>query len=278
VNSGIEKNAMKKILPSLFIFIFLTGCVSQQIIPPTSTVRALKKVQIVALEPPPLEIPQQIVLQSALIANLPKPTIGAARAVGVVSSILIIIEATSSVNAPASAETIDKSNKIESLIRGNEIWIPTRVLADDATNQIAATGRSVVCVPGVQLIPGVTIRDYTLFNENWLRPIRDWYNSDTSSFNYASLGADKSDAVLEVALVNYSVALENRLLVQVMVKLVDPLTGKTIGRARDWDNPEIENLDKVLSDNGKKLKQVFAHTGSGLINKCLYDLGIIEKK
>jgi hypothetical protein len=253
---------MMKILPSLFIFIFLTGCVSQQIIPLTSTVPALKKVQIVALEPPPLEIPQQIVLQSALIANLPKPTIGAARFVGVVSSILVIVEATSSVNAPASAETVDKSNKIESLIRGNEIWIPTRVLADEATNQIAATGRSVVCVPGVQLIPGVTIRDYTLFNENWLRPIRDWYNSDTSSFNYASLGADKSDAVLEVALVNYSVALENRLLVQVMVKLVDPLTGKTIGRERDWDNPKIGNLDEALSDNGKRFKQVFAQTGS----------------
>jgi hypothetical protein len=269
---------MKKILPSFFIFIFLSGCVSQQIVPPTSTVQGLKKLQVLALEPPPLEIPQQIVLQSAQIAMLPKPSIGAARVVGVVSGIMILIEATSLVNAPASSETIDKSKKIESLIRGNEIWIPTSVLADEATYQIAATGRFVVCVPGVQRIPGVIIRDYTLFNENWLRPIREWYNSDISSFNYASLGADKSDAVLEVALVNYSVALDNRLLVQLMVKLVDPLTGKIIGRVRDWDNPKIGNLDEALSDNGKKLKQVFAQTGSKLINKCLYNLGLTENQ
>ena len=163
---------------------------------------------------------------------LPKPTIGAARAVGVVSGILILIEASSLRDAPAAPETLAKSKTIEGLLRSNEIWIPTNVLADEATRQIAATGRSVVCVPGVQLIPGVVNRDYTLLNnQNSMRPIRDWYNSDISSFNYASLGADKADAVLEVALLNYSIAIEKRLLVQVMVKLINPSTGKTVGRA-----------------------------------------------
>lgn len=269
---------MKKHLATLLFVSFLSGCVNPQIIPPVSTVREMEKLQVLALEPPPLEIPQQITLQTAQIAMLPKPTIGAARAVGVVSGILILIEASSLRDAPAAPETLAKSKTIEGVLRSNEIWIPTNVLADEATRQIAATGRSVVCVPGVQLIPGVVNRDYTLLNENWMRPIRNWYNSDISSFNYASLGADKADAVLEVALVSYSVAIEKRLLVQVAVKLINPSTGKTVGRARYWDNTVMGSLDEALSDDGKGFKQLFAQTGSKLINKCLHDLGLIQKQ
>jgi NAD+--asparagine ADP-ribosyltransferase len=58
-----------------------------------------------------------------------------------------------------------------------------------------------------------------------------------------------------------------------MVKLVDPLTGKTIGKARASANPHLA-AKTAFRDNGKIFKQVFRETGSDLVHQCLKKLGL----
>ncbi len=66
-------------------------------------------------------------------------------------------------------------------------------------------------------------------------PIRDWYNSDKAA--RGSLGAD-SDIVVEVGLSNYEVGL-GYLVVQVHLRVIDPVTGHVLGRAREHEYVEV---------------------------------------
>ena len=127
-------------------------------------------------------------------------------------------------------------------------------------------------------IPGIENRNYTLYGENWMRPVRAWYNSDKSSIDYAALGADSGDVVVEIALANYSVFIKPYLLIQVMVKLVDPSNKAILGRCRRWAKPEIGKLDDALAENGKRFKKAFTLTGSELIKQCITDLRLVTAR
>ena len=62
-----------------------------------------------------------------------------------------------------------------------------------------------------------------------------WYNSDRAA--KGALGAD-SDVVVEVGLSNYEVGL-GLLLVQVHLRVIDPVTGNVLGRARAGEYVEV---------------------------------------
>ncbi len=52
--------------------------------------------------------------------------------------------------------------------------------------------------------------------ENWLAPIRAWYNGDISPFDYREFAEQGIDAVLEIGVLNYELVGGDHLLVQVM--------------------------------------------------------------
>ena len=129
-------------------------------------------------------------------------------------------------------------------------------------------------VNGYLALPRVADRSRTLMMENWLKPIRAWYNENQSSFGYVALQNKEVDAVLEVGIANYEIVFDG-LLIQVMSKLIDPATGRILGRSRNgWlvDAPPMENL---FDDEGQIYKEFFAQATRDLIAENLKELGLL---
>ena len=121
--------------------------------------------------------------------------------------------------------------------------------------------------------PGITNRERTVLLENWMAPMRDWYNQDFSPFDYRAYRDQDVDAVLEVGLLNYSLYRDHMIL-QVMLRLADPGTGQILGRERQTDLKRIERPDSLFEENGKLFKDLFAETGGKLVATGLINIGL----
>ena len=109
----------------------------------------------------------------------------------------------------ANQQSAVASKSIESLLDRQGIWEPTLIVAEEARRLLAADDKITVSVEqDVQRLPGVEERDATFFMENWMAPLRSWYNESASTFVYTD--KSKSDAVLEVGLLNYELRTVSR--------------------------------------------------------------------
>jgi len=81
--------------------------------------------------------------------------------------------------------------------------------------------------------------------------------------------------ILETGLLNYDWE-GSRLIVQVLMKLVDPQTGQVIGRARKGAGRKVGPVEKVLADGVGPLKDIFADMTRPLVAAALQDLGLIR--
>jgi hypothetical protein len=132
---------------------------------------------------------------------------------------------------------------------------------------------------GVRPLPGVAQREVTALMENWMAPIRAYYNDTKPDSTYASLASGPSVAVLEVGVMNYEVGLGSHLLVQVFMRLVDPATGHLIGRARAADpfHPlSVDPLEETLANDAAKFKVMFDAATRGLVADALRQLGLAQ--
>lgn len=246
--------------------LLLSGCVGVPIVPPKEVLDSIQRIYLVAMEPLPLEVPAQL-------AVLPLPLTGLTQGPLVVAGLLMLVQipqAARVASAPAGRESALRSQ----ILSGEGVWVPTTVLAEEMERQLASAGRSVERSPKIQSIPGVTERSYTVFGENWLAPIRAWYNAEQSSYDYSAHQVSQHDTILEIGISNYSVYLEDRLLLQVHCRLVDPTTGKTLGRARASADPRMQ-METAFADGGKVFKKVFRDTGGKLTGQCLEELRLL---
>lgn len=108
-----------------------------------------------------------------------------------------------------------------------------------------------------------------------MAPVRRWYNADVSSLQLTQQDAPRSDAILEVGVLNYEY--DKRLMMQVVLKLIDPTTHRVLGRARNWAIPEGKSVAEMLQDQGQPLRHLVDTTGEDLLTKCLQDLGLIPR-
>lgn len=138
---------------------------------------------------------------------------------------------------------LPKAESLDSMLESGNAWIPTVVLAQKVTARIASGGKHEVFMErALRKYPGIATRERAVFLENWMAPMRDWYNQDFSPFDYRAYRDQDVDTVLEVGLLNYSLYRDHMIL-QVMLRLVDPGTGRVLGRARQTDLARIEQPD-----------------------------------
>ena len=172
----------------------------------------------------------------------------------------------------ANQQSAAASRSIESLLDQKEVWEPTLVVAEETRRQLTAKNKIAVSVePDLQRLPGVEERDATFFMENWMAPLRSWYNESPSTFDYTD--HQKSGAVLEVGLLNYELT-TGSLLVQVVTKLVDPSTGVVLANARNFSNTKVESVDKLFENDADGYKRFFQTTTAELVEDCIADLGL----
>jgi hypothetical protein len=278
-----------------------------QIKPPAETSGKLQTIAVVPMEAPPLEFypfeegdassmqnlmsdlqdlnPDKKIpigmrpnsLQDLVVAN--KIRIGGGRGQVIlfgISMIMDLMEMKVLLLALQEAPAVAKSLEIK--LENEDAWLPTIVLSQEVAGQITLEGKSAVIMEReLQKIPGITNRERTIFMENWMASIRAWYNQDISSFDYKFYRERKVDAVLEVGLSNYSLG-RTFMLLQVMMKLIDPVTGQVLGRSRNVGFVEINKADKLFIDNGLPFKELFAATGKKPVIEDLKYLGLLPEQ
>lgn len=250
------------------VLIFLGGCVAPGMTPPRETVANYKRAHIIAMEPPPLAVPpgyRSVILGSS-------SSIQVVRAIGVFNTIAIFLGM-----PEASRRGGEISQSLQSTLDVEGIWVPTAVLANEAGALLSAYGIQADIAPDIKPIPGVKDRSYTVLMENWLAPIRAWYNETEPVTNYSSFSSDQSLFILEVGVSNYELVLDG-LLLQVIIKMIDPSNGLVIGRARAsnaWKVPKLYPYEQAFADDARRFKETFSETGQELLKKCLIKLGLV---
>ena len=245
------------------------GCVSSAIIPPKEVTGNLKEAWIVAMEPHPLGVPPKF--NSVMLGS--GGSIEAARGFALFNSIAILAELPA-----ASWRGGQISQSYQSLLDRNGVWVPTQVLAREVQAQLGAHGYRTAVAQHLKSIPGMKNRGNTATMENWLGPIRDWYNDTSPVPNYGDIHNDQPMFVLEVGVINYEIEPGGELLVQVAMRMIDPASGKVIGRTRAANNrdmPQLGAVDRAFAGNAGGFREAFQTTGQKLTHKCLAELGLV---
>ena len=268
---------MKKQLALLVVLVIVSGCVGTQVVAPQDRLNKVKKIAVVPMESPPLEIPpfvstDSLFAASAIMTTVPVESIQKTGRVGViVFGIFMLAELPEEIKRSSEA-----AESFEAILDSGEAWIPTVVFAREAANQITAQKKYNIVIQGVQKFPEIKNRDRTWHLENWYAPIRSWYNQTKSSFDYGLLRNQGCDAVLEVGILNYTY-LETNIGLQVMVRLIDLENGQLLGRSRAYSVPKIEKEEQLLANKGQRFKDLFGALGAQLVNENLKSIGLIPK-
>jgi hypothetical protein len=154
-----------------------------------------------------------------------------------------------------------------------ESWVPSVEYARTAVVVLQQRGfRGARMIDAYVRLP-IADRSVTWHLENWMAPIRRWYNAGVSNVDYASIGSAQADVILEVGVSNYEYAFE-RLILQVWVKLVDPDTGQVLGRARNFEQSAAQPLAPLLQSDAEGMKRLVVEVGNRLLARCLDDVGL----
>jgi hypothetical protein len=248
----------------------LAGCVSAPLKPEAGAVARVNSIHIVPMEPLPLTIEAGYAAtgSTSLVHFLPRYTIGMARAVGVLSGVAVLLElASGSYQQPVYPPVVEPV----------ETWLPTVELAQYAAQRLSASGRHVVVSPAIQPVPGVEYRGRTFLMENWMAPIRAWYNDETPSSRYAAFAGKGVDMIAEVGISNYEI-FTGKLLLQVHIKLIDPASGRLLGRARASSFNALPSMDVLFADEAKIFRASVSAQGGQLVTTSLEQLGLLATR
>jgi hypothetical protein len=270
-------------LPVLILLLVVAGC-SDSITSDTNVAAGIKRVRVVAMEPPPLQgLPARFqaapsvkpgAVTVAQTAGSGATTAGAAplrgarltgsMSVVALAPLLVDLAMSSYCNdpRPASSETIPLPEAI---------WVPTVIMATEARAQLAEAHIDATLEPGLK--PTSCNRDPRP------GPVRTWYDDTGPNLPHAAPEVANPTYVLEVAIGNYELS-GSDLLLQVMMRLTDPVNGRLVGRARaanTWQPAPIGSFDEALSGDAAPFKATIAAEARTLVRDCLNQLGLVPE-
>ena len=253
-------------LTLIFLTALMTGCVTSSSVLNDSIAASLTQIHIVPIEGPPLSGRDLSggLSGAELVAGA---TTTGSNALLLAGGILMLMEV-----PEANLRSAAASENIESLLDRHEIWEPTAEIAKETMRQLeTASNFPVTASLDVKPLPGVKRREATLFMENWMAPLRAYYNMGSTPYNYSE--QPSYGAVLEVGILNYELS-AGYFLVQVTMKLVDPATGAVMANTRKFSNSKIGDPDRLFDDNAAAYKQLFRDTTKALVTECIDNLGL----
>jgi hypothetical protein len=166
--------------------------------------------------------------------------------------------------------------RLEDVLEEPGTWIPTVVLATEAAAQLSAAGTfpTVTTTTKYRRLP-IEDRSSTWHMENWLKPYRAWYSDDTAGIDYTQQSGNKG-LVLEIGLPIYEFAFD-RLRMVVMVKAIDPATGRVVGRTLHQAFAKVGTIPELLANDATGLKLAFIEGARPLVASALRELGLVPR-
>lgn len=250
---------MLKLLKLILLTTFLpllSGCASLATAPEKEQLTKFDKAFLVTLEDLPVSVGPEF--------NYVLPGVGGSlqyiQAAGIFNTLSVL---TQMPNAFKRAEMISKA--LDKDMSAKETWQPTRQLATIAADIIKTNGVIATIAEKPLKLPD---RTSTTINH--------WYsdNGEEPVNEYRSLPAPQSTYVLEIE-AGASI-LSGDMLLEVRMKLIDPATGKVIGRNREWETVDLPGFEETFKDNGRVYKAAYLETGQKLIRESLAYFGLIN--
>ena len=260
-----------KTLGSLFLLLIVlavSGCATSGSALDQSKVATLTHIHIVTIEGPPLhgeDLKTRDITTSLISSSIIYGPIGLAWTLGYLMTDLPEKE-------KQRMATIQDS---VTFLNENEIWEPTVEIAGETKRHLEVVSNFSVGVdPEIKPLPGIEQREITYLMENWKPTLRNWYNMETSSFDYSE--QPSSGAVLEIGLLDYSLSRE-RLWITVMMKLVNPTSRLVIANAQCRFGTNYDDLEKLFENDASGFKKLFRETTAKHVPECIEELGLHKK-
>jgi hypothetical protein len=147
-------------------------------------------------------------------------------------------------------------------------WNPALTLAQEAATLISSASPFEVSVREEQhTLPSSGRSDSRSL-------LQDWFRRNTAALNLEELEQMSNTRVLELGLSDYAL-LDDQLLLQLLVKIVDPSTGQVTARAGNQALIDIGSPEQFFTHGGRKFKTVIVAEGRRLLERNLRDLGLL---
>ena len=237
--------------------ILITGCVAGDVSIEPVRKSAVRSIAVHPMEPPPLVVPTGFTAAAELVRGY-----GAFGVLGLLVGGVVIAERSESLSQDA-----DLWEARARLLESNQIWQPTSVVARQVETSLKSRDLYEVQSPAplTKLFIGEKRGQFDPYG-----PVRAWFNS-----NEAAANSRKSDAdvVVELGVLNYELA-QGLFLIAVVIRVVDPMTGEVLGRARKYATPRAPQMDTLFANEAHALKALFTSTTKQLTEQALLQLGL----
>jgi len=252
-------NKMVKILRMILLtafLLFLSGCASLATAPEKEQLTKFDKAFLVPLEDLPVSVGPEF--------NYVLPGVGGSlqytQGAGILNTLSLFAQMP---NAFKRAEMLYKA--LNKDMNAKETWQPARQLTTVAADYIKTNRIAVTIAENPLKLPNQTSAT-----------INHWYNDNGPVADYQSLPAAKTTYVLEIE-AGASI-LSGDMLLEVRMKLIDPASGKVIGRNREWETVDLPDTEETFKENGRVYKATYLLTGQKLIQESLVYLGLIKEE
>jgi hypothetical protein len=254
----------RRVLLGLSCAATLVACAAPVLIPPADRLVGLRRLRVVTLGPVPLEVPPA--MASSLVAQLPKPSVSAARGVLALSSILMLAELPEALKRSALA-----GQAVSEQLQATGLWSPGMTLGQEVARQLSAIGRE-VSGPTEKAVPGAPIESYGNDPSAYVKAVNEWWGASNSLIDYGAAQTNDVDALIEVSL-QYAAFFSGALTLILRIKVIDPSSRAVIARNRDFEYRDVAAPAVALANDGEHFKRVFNDVAGPLVRSTLAGLG-----
>ena len=263
-------SAIKKITACLLLADLLNGCWAPDIKAPVAALDKLQSILVVAVESPPLEIyPDPIEQRMPVYGhydNMAMPVDLDTQIYRNAGGIVIVGQ----VSQDDEDDLVVAEQSMEPPTDPDGAWTPSLAVAQLAQNRLSTAAIRTALNHNYQPL-AIANAERNANLGHWHHAIQDWYALDKSTSDYAQL--DAYDAVLEVGIANYRI-FESQTSLQVLLKLIDPTSGRVIARSRA-DSFEVDDTPlNSLNTDSQAFKNQVTKLGKQLLNQALDGIGL----
>jgi len=258
------------------LLLVLSGCAAEPITPPAAGLDEIRTVLVVPVESPPLEvIPDLLETRMPVYGHFKNMTLPLFLEENIYRNpggILIAGLMGGDDVVPAVTFEQEQGAGLKPISDAAENWAPTLVLAREAALQLNAA--RIKATPSNQYYR-LRMEDRDAYLGHWHAAVEQWYGQDSSPVDYRAMGP--VDAVLELGIGTYKIFAQQTAL-QVLIKLIDPNTGRVIARTSRQTFSAEDSAQALLSREGEAFKELIAETGARLLDQGFGDIGLTPKK
>ncbi|CAD6873501.1 hypothetical protein [Methylomonas fluvii] len=262
----------KKILFGLVLPILLAGCAAPSIRPAASQVDQLHSILIVPVEAPPLEVIPDLIERrdpayrhaQNMVLGLALPTKLYQTAGGILVTGMVYGDQTQHADAITKASPTNAGGFAKTDLH----WTPALVSAQKLRNLLAVENRKSELSRDYYHLPWA---EGSASLPRWHEAIQAWYGLDWTPVNYVERG--DYDAILEVGVGRYRI-FEGQTSLQVMIKLIDPVSRRVIARTLAQSFKVDDEALASLDDDGAAFKELIGNMAVPLLRQTLGDIGL----